>query len=250
MKRHWIEVETRIRALTQNMPQPKWKAEDYVGGGASQLKYLNLKIPSVRAEYKRGFSFSSQDPDRQWRIWDYIWNHSDIFEVMLLASYWAASRPVEEMFAQRRILLAWLSRVDNWAHSDELSSHYAKLMEHNPSVLTPVFKKWNTSRHPWFKRQSMVGLLFYSRLRKRIPPVKLLLEFIDRHIEDEHYYVQKGVGWALRESWNVHPDATFRYLKKNAARIPPAGWTAATEKLSVADKRVLKALRQKQRMLA
>ena len=43
--------------------------------------------------------------------------------------------------------------------------------------------------------------------------------------------------------YNVYPTETFRYLKKIASDIPPAGWQAATEKLSKADKVLLKKLR-------
>lgn len=242
--RHCLsEVEARLTAVQRRTPPPKWKAESYVGGGTSKLKYLDLKIPSVRAEFKKGFSFSNLEPKAQWEIWDYIWKQSEIFEVMLMPSYWAAARPFLETFAHRKWVLSWLARVDNWAHSDELSAHYARFLEHSPDLMLPVFEKWNRSTKPWFKRQSMVGLLYYARFRQRKPAVNLILKFVERHIEDDHYYVQKGVGWTLRECWNVYPRPTYAYLKKNAARIPPAGWTAATEKLSPADKARLSKIR-------
>lgn len=243
MNKYLKEVESRLLVLKPEAQPSKWKAEHYIGAGQSQLTFLNFKIPRVRAEYKRGFSFSNLPPKEQWKVWDYIWHHSQIFEVMLLSSYWASSRSTDELFAHRRLLIRWQGRVDNWAHSDELSAHFSRLLEHDPQQLMPVFKKWNTSKDPWFRRQSMVGLLFYSRFRRRKPPVKVLLDFIERHLDDGHYYVQKGVGWALRESWNVYPKQTFTFLKKNAGKIPPAGWTAATEKLSVKDKNLLKELR-------
>lgn len=244
MEKYLREVEKRLLSLSAVAKPSKWKAENYVGGGESKLRYLDLKIPTVRAEYMRGFSFSNLSPEQQWRIWDYIWNHSEIFEVMLMASYWAASRPFVETYKHRRQVLRWLNRVDNWGHSDELSAHYSRFLEHDQAAILPVFEKWSASKKPWLKRQALVGLLFYSRFRKRYPDVALILRFIDRHIEDDHYYVQKGLGWALRECWNVYPQKTFAYLKENARRIPAAAWTAATEKLSAADKRILTKVRR------
>ncbi len=247
MIKHLKEVESRLRAVKPSAPISPWKAEDYIGAGQSNLIFLNIKIPQVRAEFKKGFSFSNQSESEQWVIWDYVWNHSKVFEVMLLSSYWVGSRPVDETFAHRHLVLHWLDRVDNWAHSDELSSHFSKLLEHEPEKLMPVFEKWNRSKKSWFKRQSLVGLLFYARFRTQKPSVKVLLSYIERHINDEHYYVQKGVGWALRESWNVYPVQTLAYLKKNAGRIPPAGWTAATEKLAQKEKQILLKLRRQSR---
>lgn len=243
MQKYLKEVEGKVHGLKREHRPEKWMAKNYVGGGQSKLKFLDIKIPEVRRVFKEGFSFSDQAPEKQWKIWDYVWKKSDTFEVMLLASYWAASRPFEETFAHHKVMLAWLARVDNWAHSDELSSHYVKFLEHAPEKLLPVFRKWNRSAKPWFKRQSMVGLLYYARSRKRTLPANLILDFVERHMNDEHYYVQKGVGWTLRECGNVYPRPTLKYLRKNAGRIPAAAWTAATEKLSPSTKKSLTALR-------
>lgn len=242
--RYLAEVEARLKQLPKLQKPQMWLMENYIGGGESKLKYLNVKIPLVRAAHKKPYSFSHLPIDEQWKIWNYIWHHSDIFEVMLGASYFAASRPFSEMLEHRREVLSWIERVDNWGHSDELSSHYAKLLEHDSKLFMPVFHGWSDSKNPWFKRQAMVGLLFYSRFRKKYPPAKTILKFIDRHIDDKHYYVQKGVGWALRECWNVYPKETYAYLTKNAARIPAGGWTAATEKLPAADKAKLMKIRK------
>lgn len=243
MNQYLREVEQSLLKLTNSSPS-KWLAEDYVGGGESKLRYLNLKIPVVRKTYKKGFSFSGLPAKEQWAIWHHIWMKSEIFEVMLFCSYWVSSRPLEEISHHRKDLFTWVNRIDNWAHSDEMSAHYAKLLEHDLKGVLPVFEKWNQSKNPWLRRQSVVGLLFYSRFRKKHPKVKTLLGLIEVLLDDDHYYVQKGVGWALREAWNVYPRETFQFLKKHAHRIAPAGWTAATEKLSKADKKILTELRK------
>ncbi len=246
MNSYLTEIEFRLLQLSRAQKNPSpWRPESYIGAGQSQLTYLNLKIPIVRAAFKEGFSFSERDVTEQWQIWDFVWHNSNIFEVMLLSSYFVAKRSIEELHQNRRRLLRWVDRVDNWAHSDELSSHYAKLVEHAPDIYLPVLETWSRSKNPWYRRQALVAPLFYSRFRKTYPPLKFLLRQIDSHIEDGHYYVQKGVGWALRECWNVYPKPTFEYLKKNAHRVPPAGWTAATEKLSPAQKKALMKLRRK-----
>lgn len=244
MKKYLNEVENRLLPLKPDPKTLAWDPKDYVGGGLSNRDYLSIKIPIVRSEFKKGFSFSNLPIAEQWKVWDYIWKNSNIFEVMVLASYFVSSRPIEEIFDNRKVVLGWVDRIDNWAHSDEMSSHYAKLLEFNSTKLMPTFKKWNLSKKPWFKRQSMVGLMYYSRMRRTIPDVDTILSFVDRHIKDQHYYVQKGVGWTLRESWNVYPKKTFEYMKANAHLIPPAGWTAATEKLSKKDKDILTRLRK------
>ena len=52
------EVEEELAKLTAVVKPPKWKAENYVGAGVSRYRYLEVKIPDVRARLKRGFSFA------------------------------------------------------------------------------------------------------------------------------------------------------------------------------------------------
>ena len=239
------EVEHRLRKLCNQHKPGRWVAEDYIGAGASQFKFLNLKVPHIRQQQKVGYSFSDDSIDTQWKIWSNIWDNTAYFEVALSAAHFINSRPVEEQYRHRKHLIRWQKRVDNWALSDELSNCFSRLLEHNKSELLPRFERWSVSRNPWDRRQSMVGLLFYSRFRRKTLACSKILSFVEPHLNDSHYYVQKAVGWTLRECWNVYPERTMTFMKKHAGNIPPAGWTAATEKLSKRDKCALKTLRNR-----
>lgn len=225
------EVEDRLKKLSSKPREVKYLPEYYVGNGVSHLRFLNLKVPDIRGASKKGFSFSGSDPKELWKIWDYIWKNSSYYEALLSAVHFANSRPLEEIVNHQEILLSWIDRVDNWALSDELSSLYAKLLEAKPKSMLPHFKKWNKSDKPWEARQSIVGLQFYSRFREKVQPYSLISKFISNLMDHEHFYVQRGVGWALRECWNVYPKETLKLIESEVKRIPPAGWTAATEKL-------------------
>ena len=159
--------------------------------------------------------------------------------------HFANKRPVEELYQHRKTLLKWIDRIDNWALSDEYSNVMAKLYEIKPKELRSTYAAWNGSKNPWKRRASMVGLQYYAQLRTKYASYKTIIKMVDPHLEDDHYYVQKAVGWTLRECWNVYPKPTYDYLKKKAHLIPPGGWTAATEKLSKRDKALLTKLRRK-----
>ena len=237
------EVEETLRKLSKKHRPGRWIPEDYIGAGESTYAFLNLKVPYIRKQQKDGYSFSSRSIEDQWKIWDYIWLHTSYFEAALSAAHFINARPISELYNKRKRLLRWQKRVDNWALSDELSQCYARLLEHDKSGMLPNFQAWNQSRNPWEKRQSMVGLLYYSRFRTKVLSCSKILGFIRPHLDDPHYYVQKAVGWSLRECWNIYPQQTMKFLKKHATEIPSGGWTAATEKLSKEDKNQLKILR-------
>ncbi len=241
------EVEAAMRQLSGSDKSEKWLAKNYVGAGLSKLEFLDVKIPEVRQRFAKRFSFSDKSLESQWRTWDYIWKHSNTFETMLLALFWLEKQGTEDLVAHADLVLCWVKKIDNWAHSDGLSAQISKILEANHVKYLPIFDQWSHSKNPWLRRQSLVGLLYYSRLRKKTLAFSILKQFVDRQVEDKHFYVQKAVGWTLRECWNIYPDQTERYLEVIAERIPPAGWTAATEKLDKKTKNRLADLRKKRK---
>ncbi|MBL7545394.1 MAG: DNA alkylation repair protein [Bdellovibrionaceae bacterium] len=248
MKKHLVEVESALKAINPVAKPSIWKAENYVGGGRSDLIYLDLKIPDVRRTFKKGFSFFNPQhkifKKENLETFHYIWTHSLHFEALVICLAYVKSLPFEVRKRNRSLLLGWLSKVDNWAVSDELSGIYAEFLEDDVELLA-IYKKWNRSKNSWERRQSIVGLLFYSRFRKsKFLSWPQLRQFVDPLLGDEDYYVQKGVGWALRESYNWYPKEVFNYISENVLAIAPAAWTACTEKMSLREKALLKTRRR------
>lgn len=220
----------------------------YVGAGVSSYRFLSLSVPQVRAFAEMDLGFAEKSIKEQWQNWNSIWLHSDIYDLLLAAIIWASNQDTTEQWTHRKLLLAWSAKADNWALADSLCSIYATLFEQHPTEMAKVLEKWSLSKNPWERRISNVSLFYYSRSRKRLPTYKFAEKLILRQLADEHYYVQKGVGWALRECWNVYPEKTFALLQKIAGKIPPAAWTAATEKLSPKDKKSLSLQRAESRI--
>lgn len=134
-------------------------------------------------------------------------------------------------------------RIDNWVHSDLLSGLYAQFLESYPEEVYPQMVEWNRSERPWERRLSIVSLFYYASQRRQKLSFELAVPLITSLIHDDHFYVQKGVGWALRELYNSYPEQGLDLIRSYASQIPPAGWYAATEKLSTEERASLKARR-------
>jgi 3-methyladenine DNA glycosylase AlkD len=246
-KRHLAEVEA---AVHKTAPQrSKLKPESYIGGGNSSYKYAGLSVPQIRSIYKKTpFSFRQSSPQgkiQEIKTWDYIWKKSQVFEVGSLSLlHMSDGIKSGEILAQHLpVLEKWADRIDNWAHSDSLSSIYVRILEADRKKMLPILHEWSDSDNPWLRRQSIVSLLYYSSARKEVLPFASLIKFVKKQIDHEHYYVQKGVGWTLREIANVYPNEAFAFLEANIARVSAIAFTAATEKLSPTKKNHIKKLR-------
>jgi 3-methyladenine DNA glycosylase AlkD len=194
------------------------------------INRISLRVPIIRAELKKDLSFLGKSESEILKYWDRIWKESSYFESMSLALYYYQHRSLTRSEVNK--LKTWVNRCTCWEHSDDLSKIYAKILEDNPDWILPTFKKWNKAKCSWKRRQSIVSLLEYTSKRKKGLPFEDLISFIDPLLSDSEYYVQKGVGWTLREIFNAYPIKTLAYINKNLLKIDPVAYTAATEKLS------------------
>jgi 3-methyladenine DNA glycosylase AlkD len=89
----------------------------------------------------------------------------------------------------------------------------------------------------------MVSLIEYASRRTRFLPFAELIAFLEPLLDDEEYYVQKGLGWTLREIGNAYPEEVATFMDKYAPRLAPQAWTAATKNLGKQEKLRLRAIR-------
>lgn len=248
------EVEKKILSL-----KPDSKSFDlasYVGGKfredlqeeeKSRLQYIGLTVPTSRKVFVEGFSFSSADAKELFKIWDFIFHQTEYFEVMSLALMHFRNLEDDFLFQEIKSVQKLVDKVDNWAHSDELSHIYARLLEHSPKAVWSILKDWNSSENLWHRRQSIVGMLNYAKQRKKVPSTPQMLKMIQNLLGDRSFYVQRGVGWSLREIYNVDPKAQVEFVKKNLHKISAIAWAAAAEKYPLALRKQLVEERKRRR---
>lgn len=240
-----------INRLTEKKPYDKVSGhtdlKQYIG---TQYEVIGLTVPMQRSILKNGYTFSALSLKDQLPVWDAIWKSADVYEVLSQCIYFIEKNwsklDVKDVW---RVVRSWVKKIDNWAHSDGLSDIYAHLMEKMPEEIYCQYQLWNKSENPWERRQSLVGMLLYSKKRKTLLAASKLLDMVQPLIADKDYYVQKGLGWALREIGNVYPDEAMSFLNKHCTILHPVAFATATEKISPDIKNTLKLLRKDKRSL-
>jgi 3-methyladenine DNA glycosylase AlkD len=204
-------------------------------------------VPIHRRESKHSYSFSNVPFEQQLAIWDQVWRNSDDFWVRLHAFFFLERNMNNPGALQVMwpIIVKWQDQVDDWPICDALAKIYTKALVVAPALVYAQLKKWNQDRDLWKRRQSVVSLLYYSRTKKTGPPFGKIEKLVTALLPDKEYYVQKGVGWTLREMYTVYPKETFPYFIKHIKSISSIAFTIAIEKMSAQLKGQLKALRKK-----
>lgn len=195
----------------------------------SRLIFWGLQVPALRQAAKAKFSFSHLPVEEQWPLWLKIWKESPIYDVKSIAMIWISNPKLKEVRLKNwREVVAMLNEIDNWAHSDSLSSMLAEILEARPALFAQ-YKKWNRSKNPWHRRQSLVGIYCYARMRKKKIPAATALKLIKPLLKDPHFYVQRGVGWTLREVDRVDSKLQRAFVRKHVRDISSIAWFAASE---------------------
>lgn len=209
---------------------------------------IGLRVPTVRQSYKEFASARKTLPEQELAFWDHIWRDSFYMESMSFALYAFQHRSLVRK--ELKLLIRWVDRIQCWEHSDDLSKILAQVVEENPDWILPTYDRWNKAKNPWKRRQSLVGLIEYHGKRRVILSFEKYLSYILPLLGDEDYYVQKAVGWTLREVYCLYPKQTLKFYRENLLSIRPTAYSAAMEKLDAKTKASFRLKRKEARQKA
>lgn len=213
----------------------------------TKLEVYNVDRVKYRQLLRSKYSFSHQDIHHQAQIWSYIFKNTTLLGVGHLAINF-----FKKLNQKRSInlvafwpeLKSWVGLVDNWSHGDMLASLYSRMLEKNPQTVLPTIKKWAESPSPWARRMAVVSLIYYYNGRVKVLPFEEMAPLILEQLSQEHYYLQKGVGWALRELGLAYPKKTWALLNEHIHEISPTAYATAVEKLSLSKRKQLADIRR------
>ena len=107
-----------------------------------------------------------------------------------------------ELFEYLIVNNSWWDTVDFIAVNS--LSKYFKL---NPGLIRPVTAIWIESGNTWLQRSCV---LFQLKYRKNTD-LDLLYSFIFKLKDSDEFFIQKAIGWVLREYSKINPEEVIRF---------------------------------------
>ncbi len=211
----------------------------------SQLKHLGIKFPALRRRVKQGFSFYTLPEEQVLEVWNALWQTSPYGDVLFAALEFYAPIVRKQVDPDLwSVVRSWSHRVDNWCHSDGLSSLYSRVLESYPAEVYPQLVLWNRHKSEWLRRISLVSLIHYSGKNAVFLPPEKVLPLVSNCLDDQRYYVQTAVGWVLREMSRVYGSEIMKYLESHAGRISTSAFSRAIERLNTKERTRLRDVRK------
>jgi 3-methyladenine DNA glycosylase AlkD len=198
-------LEKRASPRTAHAGSRFDKNPDYIAYGlyASEVRDL---IRGFRSRFVR------LSPDQKLSLAERLYRAS-IGELASVATYLIAS--CRDGLSPRDFgrLDRCLDHFHGWGTTDDFSvSVLGPLLRRHPAATIRLLTRWNRSRNRWKRRASVVAFARKIGASGRFTDEALRL--CDRLIWDRDDLVQKGVGWALKDSMRGNRRKVYQYVQR------------------------------------
>lgn len=120
------------------------------------------------------------------------------------------------------LIRRWVPEFDAWAVADHASIAGQKRLVWEPSRIDDV-EPWTRSEHMWSRRAAMVMTLPWAKRRNPKPrDIEIreqVLGWAAGYCDDPEWFIQKSVGWWLRELSKSEPERVRTFLDANGERM-------------------------------
>ena len=122
------------------------------------------------------------------------------------------------------LICSWVPDFDAWAVADHVSIAGQKRLLADPARLDTV-EGWTRSDHIWTRRAALVMTLPWTKQNNPKPAERAIRERVlgwaARYTSDPDWFIQKAVGWWLRDLSKHDPDRVRAFLDANAGNMKP-----------------------------
>lgn len=175
-----------------------------------QFEYRGIKSPQMAALQKEFIAAHGLPPLEELDvIVRDLWSLPQReFQYLALGLIGKFEKKVDEDFI---FTLEYLITHKSWWDTvDTIAGHSVGVMfKRFPKVKTKYLKKWRTSDNFWLRRTTLLFQLGY----KEETDFELLCDLIRENLGSDEFFINKAIGWALRQYAHTKPEPVRKFVK-------------------------------------
>ena len=182
--------------------------------------YLGLSNPQV------------DDLVRDWRaactiegriaLADGLWQSGSHEGMIAAAKLLTQARIRPDDTAAWQLIAGWAEEFEGWAVADHACSAGGRRLIADPSQLD-VVEGWTTHDNMWTRRAALVMTLPWARMSNPKPEDiairNRILGWAERYADDRDWFIQKAIGWWLRDLSRHDADVTQAWIDAHGDRL-------------------------------
>ena len=178
----------------------------------NKFPFLGIKKPErtrlLRTFYSQtGMLKEPFEPDWVRKLWD-----QEEREYQLAALDYL-ERSLKKLDGTHITLLEWLITTKSWWDTvDTLATKsVGAIAKRSPEVISENIEGWAYGDHLWLRRSAILFQLKY----KGDTNESLLYRYIEQNAESKEFFIQKAIGWVLREYSKTNPNSVRQFIQSH-----------------------------------
>ncbi len=200
----YIEPLNEIYCKNANTDNAFWEKK-YM---RNQFEFFGIRTP-IRAEFNKTFFKQYKLPVQNeiknivYELWNLPQREFQYFALdLLFKSEKIWDKNFIEIFENIIVQKSWWDTVDYIA-ARLIGDYFLKY----PENILKYTEKWMNSQNIWLQRSALLFQLKY----KKNTNFDLLTQYIIKLKESNEFFIQKAIGWILREYSKVEPEKVWRF---------------------------------------
>ena len=190
----------------------------------SRWEHWGVSLPNMDAAIKQTLGDLTQDEALSLcvRLW-----REPVWDLKIVAGRILARKSIDPDAKVWGFVTERLADLDGWAVADNLASVAWRCLIADPRRLDAV-DAWIESRHLWTRRAALVFTLPWTK-GERDP--ERMLGWAARLADDREWFIQKAIGWWLRELSKRDGRRVRRFLTEHGEKLTGVAKREATKYL-------------------
>lgn len=205
------KIEKLIAELTLHFNEAKnpEQAEKMAAYMKGLFPFKGIKAPQRTEIQKHWFPLVKAAEVDFWQLMSALWELPER-EYQFVAVDLMKKRPAKAFETEDWKQLEYFITTKSWWDTVDLiaSNYLGKYLQRYPEKRDEVIQRWRNSDELWLQRSCLLFQLKY----KEKTDFKLLTDLIRQFQPNPEFFIQKAIGWSLRQHSKFHPEQVREFV--------------------------------------
>ena len=175
----------------------------------NKFEYIGIKTPERREIFKNFFKEYKNEEKIDWEFVNKCWENKYREFQYIAADYLKNMKDkltIDDIPKFKRLILekSWWDTIDNL----DMTIGALALKDSN---VNKILLEWSLDENIWLRRIA----IDHQLLRKEKTDIELLKKILENNLGQTEFFINKAIGWALRDYSKTNPEWVKTFIEKN-----------------------------------
>ena len=179
----------------------------------NKFEYIGIKTPERRKIFKNFFKEYKNEEKIDWEFVNKCWENKNREFQYIAADYLKNMKDkltIDDIPKFKQLILkkSWWDTIDNL----DMTIGALALKDSN---VNKILLEWSLDENIWLKRIA----IDHQLLRKEKTNTELLEKILKNNLGQTEFFINKAIGWALRDYSKTNPNWVKNFIEKNREKM-------------------------------